>query len=123
MCAELATCRLLRGALADAPAFPPKLAAAAPPRWRFHRSFSLDYARMHAARGDVAGASGQAAKAVIEEAHAVVCQRGQWALNEKRLIERAGLERLQALFTHVPSAPPELADWVDDVATELGALP
>jgi len=123
LCAELATCRLLRGALADAPAFPPKLAAAAPPRWRFHRSFSLDYARMHAARGDVAGASGQAAKAVIEEAHAVVCQRGQWALNEKRLIERAGLERLQTLFTHVPSVPPELANWVDDVATELGVSP
>ena len=46
------------------------LAAAAPPVWRFCRSFSLDYARMHARRGNVAGVAGQAAVAVMEEAHA-----------------------------------------------------
>jgi hypothetical protein len=121
--AELASCRLLRGELVEAPLFPPRLAIAAPPRWRFHRSFSLDYARMHAARGDVAGVIGQAAKAAMEEAHALLCQRAQWVLNEKRLIERAGLAGLQALFTHVPNAPAELASWVDGVARELGESP
>ena len=88
--AELASCRVLRGNLPPAP-FPPKLAAAGPPWWRFCRSFSLDYARMHARRGDLVGATGQAAKAVMEEAHAILCERGQWVCNEKRLIEAAGL--------------------------------
>src|SRR5262245_38702817 len=77
--AELASCRLLRGEIPAAP-FPPKLAAAAPPRWRFWRSFSLDYGRMHARRGNLAGATGQAAKAAMEEAHAILCERGQWVL-------------------------------------------
>ena len=88
--AELASCRLLRGEIPPAP-FPPKLVTAAPPRWRFCRSFSLDYARMHARRGNLVGATGQAAKAVMQEAHAILCERGRWVCNEKRLIETAGL--------------------------------
>src|SRR5882724_1826815 len=68
--AELASCRRLRGDITATP-FPPKLVVAAPPRWRFCRSFSLDYARMHAKRGNLVGATGQAAKAVMEEAHAI----------------------------------------------------
>jgi len=48
-----------------------------PSRWRFYRSLSLDYARMHARRGNRVGATGQAAKAVMEEAHAILCERGQ----------------------------------------------
>src|SRR6266581_900757 len=84
--AELASCRPLHGVIPRAP-FPPKLIAAAPPIWRFCRSLSLDYARMHARRGNLAGATGQAAAAVMEEAHAIVCGRGQWVCNEKRLVE------------------------------------
>jgi hypothetical protein len=61
--AELASCRPLRGDIPAAP-FPPKLVAAAPPVWRFCRSLSLDYARMHARRGNLVGATGQAAAAV-----------------------------------------------------------
>jgi hypothetical protein len=121
LCAELASCRRLRGALPAPPPFPPELVVAAPPRWRFHRSFSLDYARMHAARGDVAGTTGQAAKACMEEAHAIVCERGRWVLNEKRLIESAGLDGLHTHFASIPSAPAELARWVEFVAGELGA--
>jgi hypothetical protein len=54
-----------------------KLATAAPPRWRFCRSFSLAYARTHAERGNLVGATGQTAKAVMEKAHAIICQRGE----------------------------------------------
>src|SRR5439155_4675209 len=99
--AELASCRVLSGHIPAAP-FPPQLVAAAPPRWRFCRSFSLDYARMHAKRGNVLGATGQSAKAVMEEAHAILCERSQWVCNEKRLIETAGLAGLHALFAQVP---------------------
>lgn len=119
LCAELASCRLLRGTIPAAP-FPRKLIAAAPPWWRFRRSFSLDYARMHARRGHLVGATGQAAKAVIEEAHAILCERGQWVLNEKRLLETAGLARLHALFGQVPVESAGLAQWVEFVAGQLG---
>jgi hypothetical protein len=118
--AELASCRPLRGEIPAAP-FPPKLAFAAPPRWRFCRSFSLDYARMYARRGKLAGAIGQATKAVMEEAHAILCERGLWVCNEKRLIETAGLVGIDALFAEVPIESADLVRWVDLVADQLGA--
>ena len=117
--AELASCLPLRGTVEAVP-FPPKLAAAAPQVWRFCRSFSLDYARMHAARGNVAGVAGQAAAAVMEEAHAISCERRQWICNEKRLIEAAGLNGLHALFAEIPTDRERLAEWVDLVADRLG---
>lgn len=117
--AELASGRPLRGALPIAP-FPPALAAAAPLTWRFCRSFSLEYARVHATRGNHVGAVGQVAKAVMEEAHAVMCERSEWVCNEKRLIDSAGLGSVQSLFARVPSELPDLLRWVDAVAERLG---
>ena len=118
--AELASCLPLRGHV-EAVAFPPKLAAAAPAVWRFCRSFSLEYARMHAKRGNVAGVAGQAAAAVMEEAHAISCERGQWVCNEKRLIEATGLSSLNALFAEIPIERERLLEWVDLVADRLGS--
>lgn len=123
LCAELATCRPLRGEIPPAGPFPPQLAAAAPPRWRFHRTFSLDYARMHARRGNVVAATAQAARAVLEEAHARVCERGRWVLNEKRLIDAAGLESLHVRFSRVSQDPDALSAWVESIAHALGAVP
>ena len=60
------------------------------------------------------------AAAVMEEAHAILCERGQWVCNEKRLIETAGLARLHALFAQIPTEPASLAEWVDRVADQLG---
>ena len=117
--AELASCRSLRGSVEAVP-FPPKLASAGPQVWRFCRSFSLDYARSHAARGNLAGVAGQAAAAVIEEAHAISCERGQWVYNEKRLIEAAGLSNLNDLFAEIPLDRKRLLAWVDLVAEQLG---
>ena len=62
LAAELASGRVLVGELPAVGPVPPKLVEAAPPRWRFARDFSLEYARMHAARGNVVGAVGQAAR-------------------------------------------------------------
>jgi hypothetical protein len=66
------------------------------------------------------GAVGQAAKGVLEEAHALLCGRGQWACNEKKMIEAAGLGGVQALFREIPSTPLSLVKWVDLVAGQLG---
>ncbi|HEY1307948.1 MAG TPA: nucleotidyltransferase domain-containing protein [Vicinamibacterales bacterium] len=119
--AELASCQVLRGELASAP-FPTRLIAAAPSKWRFCRSFSLEYARMHARRNNVAGMVGQAAKAVMEEAHAIMCERGRWVCNEKQLIESADLGAVQAVFGDVPVERARLLQWVDRVADQLGVL-
>ena len=117
--AELASCVALRGNVEAVP-FPPKLAEAAPPVWRFCRSFSLDYARMYATRGNVVGVAGQAAAAVMEEAHAISCEHREWVCNEKRLIEAAGLGSLNALFTEIPRECERLLEWVDSIAERLG---
>lgn len=119
LAAETASCRVLHGSLRARP-FPERLAAEAPARWRFCRSFSLDHARMHARRGDVVATLGQAAKAALEEAHAVLCERRAWACNEKGMLEKAGLARLQSRFAGAPIASEDLVRWVDDVATDLG---
>lgn len=119
LAAELASCRVLHGTI-PTHAYPPKLAVAGPPRWRFCRSFSLAYARMHAKRGNFVGVIGQAAKAVIEEAHAILCERSEWVCNEKRMIDTAGLIGTPALFGRVPSEPARLLEWVDLVADHLG---
>jgi len=119
LAAELASCLPLRGQVAAVP-FPPKLAAAAPAVWRFCRSFSLDYARAHARRGNLAGVAGQAAAAIVEEAHAIVCERGQWVCNEKHLIGAAGLDQLNGLFAQLPRERARLLQWIDGVADQLG---
>jgi hypothetical protein len=120
--AEIASSLPLRGDITAVP-YPPRLADAAPPRWRFCRSFSLECARMHAKRGNRIGAIGQAAKAVMEEGHAILCERGQWVCNEKRLIELAGLADVHRLFEHVPGEPSALLQWVDLVAGGLAVPP
>ena len=116
--AELASCRALYGEVPTAP-FPPKLASAAPPIWRFCRSFSLDYARAHAKRGNIVGVAGQAAAAVMEEAHAIVCERSEWVCNEKRLIEIAGLGDTHSLFAEIPVERDRLVEWVDLIRANL----
>ncbi|MBY0492480.1 MAG: hypothetical protein K2R93_21775 [Gemmatimonadaceae bacterium] len=121
--AELAAGRVLAGELPVVGAMPPALVAGALPRWRFARDFSLEYARMHAARGNVVGAVGQAAKAVVEEAHARLCARGQWALNEKRMLRMAGLKDAEVHFQSLPAATSEVASWLHALEDLLAGRP
>jgi hypothetical protein len=74
---------------------------------------------MRAERGDVVGAVGQVAKAITEQAHAILCERRAWVLNEKRIIEAADLHAAHDWMRAVPQAVPALAGWVDDVASRL----
>jgi hypothetical protein len=87
---EVAVAKVLRGTLPfTVPGYPPALREAAPAMWRARRDFSLLYADMHAARGDALLETGNRARAAVEEAHAVMCERGEWVLNEKGLLDRA----------------------------------
>ncbi len=117
--AELALNRVVAGTLPRIAEFPPALARTGAARWRQHAEFSLAHARMRAERGDVVGTVAQAAKAVLEMAHAVVCERREWMLNEKSLVERAGLRELHAQFIHVPPSTPGLIEWVDALRGQI----
>jgi hypothetical protein len=115
--AERAVARVLRGELAEVGPFPARLAEAARERWRLHSRFSFAHARMRAARRDFAGTVGQAARAVVEHAHAVLCERRAWVLNEKQILERAGLAQTQALFAEGTRGEP--AAWLEAVERSL----
>jgi hypothetical protein len=109
----------LRGALAPPEPFPERLAAIAPERWRYHRRFHLMHARMRAERGDIVGTVGLAARAIVEEAHAVLCERREWVLNEKGIVARAGLAALHTAFAGVPPEAGALCDWIARVEASL----
>src|SRR4051812_48916661 len=87
---ELAIAKVLTGEL-PRPAFPDALRRSAPPRWDASAEFSLMLAEKAAARGDATYHSGLLAKAAIARAHARLAERGEWALNEKGIVERARL--------------------------------
>lgn len=105
LAAELALCRVLHGEL-PRPTFPPALRASAPPQWFGSALFSLDNASTFLARGDHPGAVSLALKGLIAASQGILAQRGAWVLNEKRIIERAGLTDIAAT---VLVAPHELA--------------
>ncbi len=117
--AELALNRTVNGHLPAVGEYPHVLSQAGARRWSLHADFSLTHARMRAECGDIVGTVGQVAKAVIEIAHAVACRRRMWILNEKKLIERTGLQDLHARFVDVPSLPPQLIIWVDRFCAEI----
>jgi predicted nucleotidyltransferase len=87
---ELAISRVLHGRLPQV-TYPDALRAAAGRRWRWNGAFSLAYAKKYAARGDVTLAAGTMARATAQTAHGVLAERGEWVLNEKGLVEAAGL--------------------------------
>lgn len=117
--AERAVARVLHGDLTAVPGYPSKLAENASQRWRFCSDFTLSYARMQAAKGDVIGTVGQASKAVLEAAHARISASSRWILNEKGLVSAAGLSMLQASFVAIPREPDGLIAWIDRLRSEL----
>ena len=71
------------------PEFPDALRQVAPARRR--GAFSLAIAEAAAERHDVVACAGLLAMAAIEPAQAALAERGEWALNEKGIVRRAGL--------------------------------
>lgn len=89
--AEVASSIVIAGSLRLDTEYPDELAEVAAARWRFQRDFSIDYARMHAQRGDSVATVGNLARSAMEEAHHRASERHQWVLNEKRLLASVGL--------------------------------
>lgn len=97
---ELALGTVLRGSLSR-PSFSAELRRAAPPAWDGDAAFSLLVAEGMAARDDPVAVAGLLARAAISSAHARLAARGAWALNEKGILERAGLEEATDVLTAV----------------------
>lgn len=97
---ELALGTVLRGTVPRA-SFSPALRQSAPPVWEGDAAFSLLVAEGMAARGDAVTVAGLLARALIDAAHARLAARGAWALNEKGIIERAGLDEAADVLTAV----------------------
>jgi hypothetical protein len=115
---ELALCRVLHGEL-PRPSFTAALSEAAHARWEGKAGVSLMFARTYADGPDAVACLGMLAHATLCAAHARLAARREWALNEKRLVERAGLTGVQRLF----DAPRDLGETVTAVAAALGVEP
>jgi hypothetical protein len=74
---------------------------------------------MQAARGNVVGAAGQAAKAAMEESHLRAREQRRWILNEKRLLTAVGLGGVASDFLESPPLVAGLTSWVEAVARAL----
>ena len=112
--AELAVRRVLHGQL-PAPAYPTALRKRAPRVWWGRAERTFGYARAnHAPYGRVAQCAGLVAQATSQAAHAVLAARGEWITNEKQLLTRAGLRRVDDLVAAASPDPAALRDLVDD---------
>lgn len=116
---ELAVCQPLVGDV-PRPSFPDALAATASERWRGRASVSLMFAHGHARAGDAVCCTGMLVDAVLCVAHARLAARREWALNEKGLVQRAGLDEAQALLAAAGATPSELGVTVAAVGGVLG---
>jgi hypothetical protein len=112
---ELALCRVLAGEL-PRPSFPVKLAETAPAAWFRLAAGALQFAEVYAARDDATACLANLCQAVLACAQGRLAAAGEWVLNEKRVVARAGLEGVQALLRE---SGPELPRLVREVQALL----
>lgn len=91
--AELALHVVLSGTVLPKPAYPDALAHEAERRWTSDALASLGYAEAAVRRHhDVAVGLANGARGLIEAAHGRLAARREWVINEKGIVERAGLD-------------------------------
>ncbi|CAN5606367.1 nucleotidyltransferase domain-containing protein [soil metagenome] len=115
---ELALGKVLVGAL-PRPDFPDALRRSAPLRWYGSGDFSLSIAETLALRADTVSCAGLLAKAAIATAQGRLAARGEWALNEKGIVSRAGLDEAAAILAALGQAPTELVPAVAEMRAAL----
>jgi predicted nucleotidyltransferase len=116
---ELALGRVLQGELPQS-GFPEKLRESAPPRWLGSAAFSLTLAETYAERSYVTECAGSVARAAVCAAHGRLAKRGDWALNEKGIVARAGLGEMDGLLAAMGGEPEALRDCVAETRRILG---
>ncbi len=113
---ELALGRVLAGEL-PRPGFPQKLRETAPAAWFGLAAGALHFADVYAGRQDRVACLANLCQAVLAAAQGRLAAAGEWALNEKRIVERAGLGRVQE---RLAEPEPGLSALVPDVRGFLG---
>lgn len=91
---ELALGKVLTGDL-PRPEFPQRLRQAAPAAWSRLAAGALRFAEVSANRGDRVACLANSCQAVLAAAQGRLAAAGEWVLNEKRLVQRAGLGSVQ----------------------------
>lgn len=115
---ELAINRVLYGEL-PRPDYPAVLRESAPPWWESIAAGALAFATSAAAHGDVVVCGANLTQALLAAAQARLARAGEWALNEKRLIARAGLEPVGGILSQLGSSAADLAAAVEAVTPHL----
>ena len=111
--AELSVKRVLHGQL-PTPAYPAALRQRAREVWWGRADLTFGYAREYPARdGRLTQCAGLVAQAAAQAAHAVLAARGEWITNEKTLLTRAGLRRVDEFIAGAGTEPAALLDIVD----------
>jgi hypothetical protein len=105
------------------PGFPPPLAASATARWQGRASTALMFAAIHARVGDVVCCAGMLVEAVLCAGHGRLAQRREWVLNEKRLVDRAGLQAAVPVLARPGTTGDELLASVARVSAVLQIEP
>jgi len=95
---ELSINEVLVGEL-PRPSFPEPLPHTAPAMWYRLAAGALAIARVHATRDDRVASLANLTQAVLATAHGRLAAAGEWALNEKGLVARAGLADLQRVMS------------------------
>ena len=113
---ELALGRVLAGDL-PRPGFPQKLRETAPAAWFRLAAGALHFADVHAGRQDRVACLANLCQAVLAAAQGRTAAASEWVLNEKRLVERAGLGGVQDRLGRPEG---DLAALVSDVRACLG---
>lgn len=117
--AELALNRFLYGA-GPAPSYPEALRVTAPPAWRSRAALSLSVAEQMAERDQPLECGGMLAAAAHAAAQAILAERAEWTLNERRQLQRAGLAEAAVVLRAVGTNVEELRWSVSRMRQYLG---
>jgi hypothetical protein len=112
---ELALAKVLAGEL-PRPSFPLALRKTAPLVWFRLAAGAVHFAEVYARRGDRVACLANLCQAVLSTAQGRLAARGEWVLNEKGLVERAGLTEVQDQLAQLEGG---LGRLVSDVRTQL----
>jgi hypothetical protein len=112
---ELAVGKVLTGEL-PRPRFPQRLRQTAPARWSRLAAGALHFAEVYAGREDRTACLANLCQAVLAAAQGRLAAAGEWILNEKRLVQRAGLGSVQQRLGQDQA---DLSELVGDVRTLL----
>jgi len=112
---ELALAKQLAGEL-PRPRYPQRLRETAPAAWFRIAGGALHFAEVYAIRADAVACLANLCQAVLGTAQGRLAAAGEWALNEKRIVERAGLGAIQ---DRLRQPDLDLATLVADVGASL----